>query len=136
MAQSQNYGNALLPEQYIKENKAGIEIVYSPEFITMMPDGQADGSFMSPFSLSDYAKLYPNFQLRMIDGVELSGPKGTGDPNTYFWFRPEDQKLRDDVSEVVKKPRDDGTLSRLSLRFAGADYPSRIDAEAEKDLDR
>jgi polar amino acid transport system substrate-binding protein len=138
LVQNQNSGNALLAEQYIRETGANIEIVYSPEFVTMMADGHADATFMSPFSLASYNKLYPNFQLRMNDGVELTGPKGTpdGDPNTYFWFRPEDKLLRDEVSEVIKKMRDDGTISRISVRFAGVDYPARIDTEAEKDLAR
>jgi ABC-type amino acid transport substrate-binding protein len=138
LVQNQNSGQALLAEQYIRENKADIELVYSPEHVTMLADGHADGSFMSPFTFEANNNIYPDFKLRMIDGVELSGPAGTpdGDPNAYFWFRAEDEKLRDEVSEVVKKLRDDGVISRISLRFTGVDYPARIDTEAEKNLHR
>jgi ABC-type amino acid transport substrate-binding protein len=138
LVQNQNSGQALLAEKYIRENNADIELVYSPEFVAMLADGHADATFMSPFTLIALNETHPNFQVKIVDKTPLGGPKGTpdGDPNTYFWFRPEDTKLRDEVSEVIAKLRADGTLKANSLRFCGVDYAAEIDLEAEKDLTR
>ncbi|MDR2625927.1 MAG: transporter substrate-binding domain-containing protein [Zoogloeaceae bacterium] len=138
VVQNQNSGQALLLEKYIRNNKANIELVYSQEFVAMLADKHADATFMSPFTLNTLSDTYKNFKLKMIDDAILTGPKGTpdGDTNTYFWFRPEDTQLRDDVSAVLEKLRADGSLSKISVKFTGIDYPSKIDTEAEKELKR
>jgi L-cystine transport system substrate-binding protein len=138
VVQNKNSGQALLLEKYIRDNKANIELVYSQEFVAMLADNHADATFMSPFTFDTLSNTYKNFKLRMIDDAILTGPKGTpdGDTNTYFWFRPEDTQLRDDVSAVLEKLRADGSLSRISVRFSKVDYPSKIDTEAEKELKR
>ncbi len=58
--------------------------------------------------------------------------KYESDSNCYFWFRPDDTQLRDDVSTALLKLREDGTLSQLSEEWLGVDYASQIDASSEE----
>jgi L-cystine transport system substrate-binding protein len=138
IVQNRNSGQAGIMEQYIRDNKANIEIVYSPEFVAMLANGLADATLLSPFTLVSLNSSYENFKLKIVNEEAIGGPKGTpdGDPNAYFWLRVDDTKLRDEISEVLTKLKSDGTLSKLSIQFTSVDYPSKIDTEAEKDLKR
>jgi L-cystine transport system substrate-binding protein len=137
VVQNKNSGQANIWEEYIKENNANIEIVYSPEFVSMLSAGHADAMLMAPLLMDNLNKAHKDFKLKAVTGT-IGGPKGSlnNDPNTYFWFRPEDTQLRDDVSAALAKLRADGTLSKISIQFTGIDYISQIDVEAEKNLTR
>ncbi|WP_413729994.1 transporter substrate-binding domain-containing protein [Sodalis sp. RH22] len=135
IAQNKNSGQAGIMEQYIKSHNANIEIVYSPEMLTLLADGQVDAVISPVFNVPQFNAVHKNYKLKYV-GEPVGGVAGTpdNDPNAYFWFRPDDKQLRDDVSAVIAQLRADGTLSRLSRQFLSEDYPARIDLQAEKNL--
>lgn len=137
IAQNKGTGQARIIENYNKEHHANIEIIYSPDFLSLLANGHIDAYLAPIFNVAAANKQFDNFKVKVV-GEAVNGAIGTvdGDPNAYIWFNPEDTQLRDDVSAAIEKLRLDGTLSKLSVQFLGDDYPGQIDQEAEKNLER
>jgi ABC-type amino acid transport substrate-binding protein len=138
VVQNRNSAQAGILQTYIKETGSTIDLVFSAEQVAMLANGLADAYIGPIFLLPHYNKSFGDFKVKWV-GEPVGGPEGTpdNDPNVYFWFRPEDAELRDQVSAAVEKLRKDGSLSAWSRQFFdGNDYPSRINAKTEKELTR
>ena len=69
---------------------------------------------------SDVTKLNKNFS---DDGKDWL--KSVGEPinnsKTYYLYRKDEQKIRDDIDGALKKLKKDGTLSKLAIKWVGYD---------------
>lgn len=110
---------AILLENYNKENDNAIEIVYQ--------NGGANDSVQQVVTGRVAAILSADFTLPLIDTEGLLKQVGPplSESNTLFMFRkddPEQQKLADRVDEALREIKADGTLKKLSEQWLGADY--------------
>lgn len=110
---------AIILENYNKENNNAIEIVYQ--------NGGANDSISQVVSGRVSAILSADFTLPLIDpngDLKLVGP-ALSESNTLFMFRKDDadqQKLADRIDEALKEIKADGTLKKLSEQWLGGDY--------------
>ncbi|SFJ02933.1 L-cystine transport system substrate-binding protein [Paenibacillus sp. UNC496MF] len=110
---------ATLLENYNKSNGDAIKIVYTNgaanDTVSQLTTGRVDATLGADFTLS---LIDPQGKLQSVgDALE--------EADVQFVFRkddPDEQKLADAVDGAVKEIKADGTLSKLSVQWLGADY--------------
>lgn len=60
------------------------------------------------------------------DVVPIENSDEIQDSRAYFLFRKDDTKLKERFDTVLKEMRDDGTLSKLCLKYTKKDYTQGI----------
>ena len=106
---------------YNKEHKDALKIVYSSgaanDTVSQITSGRVDAAVGADFTLS---LIDPQHKLKTV-GNALS------EADILFVFRkndPDSQKLADDIDVALNEIKADGTLSKLSQQWLGADYTS------------
>lgn len=108
---------AVLAEKWNAANGNGINIVYSgagEDTITQIKTGRVDATISTPFAI-DYQNKVVDAQLKTV-GEALSNSK------VYFILNKDNEELKAKVDEALKEIKADGTLSKLSTEWLGADY--------------
>jgi polar amino acid transport system substrate-binding protein len=85
-----------------------------PETYVALSNGEVDAVVQSLPNLAVLVKQHP-------DAFVLGGPVPTDGGYTYLaWVtRPQDKDLRDFISGVIRKMRDDGRLGKLQMKWFG-----------------
>ncbi|MBB6633783.1 transporter substrate-binding domain-containing protein [Cohnella thailandensis] len=114
---------AQIVENYNKEHDNAIKIVYSgsgsADYVTQISSGRVDATIGPDFTLP---LIDPEGKLKSV-GDHLSAA------DILFVFRkddPEEQTLADAIDEAIKEIKADGTLSKLSTEWLGADFTQDI----------
>jgi L-cystine transport system substrate-binding protein len=110
---------ATLLENYNKDHDNAIKIVYTNgaanDTVSQLTSGRVDATLGADFTLS---LIDPQSKLASVgDTLE--------EADVQFVFRkndPDEQKLADAVDGAIKEIKADGTLSKLSIQWLGADY--------------
>lgn len=108
---------AVLAEKWNADNGSSIDIVYSgagEDTITQIKSGRVDATISTQFAI-DYQNKAVDAQLKTV-GEALSNSK------VYFILNKDEQELKAKVDEALKSIKEDGTLSKLSTEWLGADY--------------
>ncbi|MGD0034454.1 transporter substrate-binding domain-containing protein [Paenibacillus illinoisensis] len=108
---------AVLAEKWNADNGNSIDIVYSgagEDTITQIKSGRVDATISTQFAI-DYQNKAVDAQLKTV-GEALSNSK------VYFILNKDEQELKTKVDEALKSIKEDGTLSKLSTEWLGADY--------------
>ncbi|NBD26547.1 transporter substrate-binding domain-containing protein [Paenibacillus glycinis] len=113
---------ATLLETYNKSHDDAIKIVYTNgaanDTVSQLTSGRVDATLGADFTLS---LIDPQGKLESVgDALE--------EADVQFVFRkddPDEQKLADAVDGALKEIKDDGTLSKLSVQWLGADYTQK-----------
>lgn len=120
-------------EEYVQQ---GLKVneVYVKDGVAEMQAGRIDG-MISPLIGVDALKAnYPDIAFKVLPKPFNGTDKCMSDANAYFYFRPEDVQLRNDVSEAVYKLRKSGKASEICKLYYGTDDPfiTDIDTKAEE----
>lgn len=121
---------------YVKENNSTIEVVYSTDLVNDLVAGRIDAIIFPGRQVDLYNKSYDNLKFKAV-GEPVVGSDGCmKDSNAYFYMRKDDEgaQLRNDVSEVLYKLRQEGYLKELSLKWYGTDLTEGIDEESEQEV--
>lgn len=108
---------AVLAEKWNAEHDNAIDIVYSgagEDTITQIKTGRVDATISTPFAI-DYQNKAVDAQLKTV-GDALSNSK------VYFILNKDEEELKSKIDEALKSIKEDGTLSKLSTEWLGADY--------------
>ncbi|NEU64462.1 transporter substrate-binding domain-containing protein [Paenibacillus sp. ALJ109b] len=108
---------AVLAEKWNAANGNVIEIVYSgagEDTNTQIKTGRVDATISTQFAI-DYQNKVVDAQLKTV-GEALSNSK------VYFILNKDEEELKTKIDEALKSIKEDGTLSKLSTEWLGADY--------------
>ncbi|MEK4055613.1 transporter substrate-binding domain-containing protein [Paenibacillus sp. FSL F4-0087] len=108
---------AVLAEKWNAANGNAIDIVYSgagEDTNTQIKTGRVDATISTQFAI-DYQNKVVNAQLKTV-GEALSNSK------VYFILNKDEEELKTKIDEALKSIKEDGTLSKLSTEWLGADY--------------
>ncbi|QOS82373.1 transporter substrate-binding domain-containing protein [Paenibacillus sp. JNUCC31] len=108
---------AVLAEKWNAANGNAIDIVYSgagEDTNTQIKTGRVDATISTQFAI-DYQNKVVDAQLKTV-GDALSNSK------VYFILNKDEEELKTKVDEALKSIKEDGTLSKLSTEWLGADY--------------
>lgn len=118
---------AYLLETYNETAENPIELIYGTGtteiLIKNLEDGRTDAIITTERSVNDINASY-NIKLETYGEALLP-------VYTYYIFAKGDTQLRDDVDEVIKQFRENGTLAQVSIDTMGGDYTQLI-PELEK----
>ncbi|GAA3407345.1 transporter substrate-binding domain-containing protein [Paenibacillus hodogayensis] len=110
---------AVLLENYNKAHDNALSIVYqsgaADDAVSQLASGRVDATLAADFTLS---LIDPQGKLKSVGGALDSS-------EVLYVFRkddPAEQKLADAFDKALQAIRSDGTLTRLSERWLGADY--------------
>ncbi|SMC27637.1 L-cystine transport system substrate-binding protein [Clostridium acidisoli DSM 12555] len=105
-------------ENYNKEHGTKINLIYgSPDTATLiksMEDGKIDAFFSWAQQVDMYNKSFG-------DVLKLEG-EPIYNTDVYQVYRKNESKLKTDVDNALKDMKKDGTLSKISIKYLGADY--------------
>ena len=121
-------------EQYIQENNADINVVYAKDLVGELAAGRADGVAFPRTSVQRWRETYPDLNFYVGANFLNGSDKCMADANAYWYFRKEDEQLRNDISEALYAIRQKGTLLELSQKWFNQDFVSDIDVAAEEQL--
>lgn len=102
-----------------------IELAYSTDkavWYSGINSGLYDAYIATDFDLDTMIKQYGNF---MAYDKNYSVPMGSGtsyNPGTYFIYKQGSDQLQQDIDKATQTLLDNGTLSKLSMKYLGADY--------------
>lgn len=108
---------AVLAEKWNAANGNAIDIVYSgagEDTNTQIKTGRVDATISTQFAI-DYQNKVVDAQLKTV-GEALSNSK------VYFILNKDEEELKTKIDEALKSIKEDGTLSKLSSEWLGADY--------------
>ncbi|PWW35538.1 MULTISPECIES: transporter substrate-binding domain-containing protein [Paenibacillus] len=108
---------AVLAEKWNAANGNAIDIVYSgagEDTNTQIKTGRVDATISTQFAI-DYQNRVVDAQLKTV-GEALSNSK------VYFILNKDEEELKTKIDEALKSIKEDGTLSKLSTEWLGADY--------------
>jgi len=110
---------AVLLQDYNKANNNAINIVYSGsggtnDVIAQLKSGRVDATISTQFAV-DQRNASADAQQKTV-GPAISNSK------VYFILRKDGTELKTKIDEALKAIKKDGTLSRLSTQWLGADY--------------
>ncbi|MDR9748923.1 transporter substrate-binding domain-containing protein [Paenibacillus taichungensis] len=108
---------AVLAEKWNAANGNAIDIVYSgagEDSNTQIKTGRVDATISTQFAI-DYQNKVVDAQLKTV-GEALSNSK------VYFILNKDEEELKTKIDEALKSIKEDGTLSKLSTEWLGADY--------------
>ncbi|WP_413373369.1 transporter substrate-binding domain-containing protein [Paenibacillus taichungensis] len=108
---------AVLAEKWNAANGNAVDIVYSgagEDTNTQIKTGRVDATISTQFAI-DYQNKVVDAQLKTV-GEALSNSK------VYFILNKDEEELKTKIDEALKSIKEDGTLSKLSTEWLGADY--------------
>lgn len=108
---------AVLAEKWNAANGNAIDIVYSgagEDTNTQIKTSRVDATISTQFAI-DYQNKVVDAQLKTV-GEALSNSK------VYFILNKDEEELKTKIDEALKSIKEDGTLSKLSSEWLGADY--------------
>ncbi|EFM11289.1 extracellular solute-binding protein family 3 [Paenibacillus curdlanolyticus YK9] len=106
-------------KKYKEEHKDAYDLIFSSngsnDLVQQIESGRIDATLSTDFALRFYTDA---------DGKEAL--KTVGEPliqsDVLFVLRKDSQELADQLDEAIREVKADGTLSKLSLQWLGADY--------------
>jgi len=105
-------------ETYNKKNNNAIKLVYSSAdnatTVKSVQDGRIDAFISIKRIVESLNKTYGNVIQTVGDPIASS--------NTYYVYRKEDTKLKEDVDGALKTLKANGKLSKISVDILGGDY--------------
>ena len=128
---------ATILQEYIDRTGADIELYYTTDPVSDLQSGRI-AAFISPgrYALS-LNESYEDAQFKYVgDPIDTLADEGSvaSDYNTYFWFRPGDEELRDAVSEAIETLYENGFLLEKSEEWYQDDYISLINKDIEEEF--
>lgn len=110
---------SVLLQDYNKTHNDAIQIVYSGsggtnDVIAQIKSGRADATISTQFAV-DQRNESADAQQKTV-GPAISNSK------VYFILRKDEEELKAKIDEAIKSIKKDGTLSKLSTKWLGADY--------------
>ena len=101
-----------------KAEAIGAEVVYVDtlgETMMMVEDGRVDATINAKGSVDDYLKEHPNARIKIVQTV-------AGEPVAYpIRKTAENEELLKKINKILEGLREDGTLSKLSVKYFGED---------------
>ena len=96
----------------------GATVVYVDtlgETMMMVEDGRVDATINAKGSVDDYLKEHPNARIKIVQAV-------AGEPVAYpIRKTAENEELLKKINKILEGLREDGTLSKLSVKYFGED---------------
>ena len=96
----------------------GATVVYVDtlgETMMMVEDGRVDATINAKGSVDDYLKEHPNARIKIVQTV-------AGEPVAYpIRKTAENEELLKKINKILEGLREDGTLSKLSVKYFGED---------------
>ena len=96
----------------------GATVVYVDtlgETMMMVEDGRVDATINAKGSVDDYLKEHPNARIKIVQTV-------AGEPVAYpIRMTAENEELLKKINKILEGLREDGTLSKLSVKYFGED---------------
>ncbi len=110
---------SVLLQDYNKTHNDAINIVYSGsggtnDVIAQLKAGRVDATISTQFAV-DQRNESADAQQKTV-GPAISNSK------VYFILRKDEEELKAKIDEAIKSIKKDGTLSKLSTKWLGADY--------------
>lgn len=130
--------SAAYMENYIKSTGKNIELVYSTDMVADLAAGRVDCFIVADYLVDQYNEQYKQegIQFKVVGGPIDTNEGVETDKNVYFFLSDGNEEARDAVSEAIYKLREDGTISKLMIKFFGVDYTDKIDVpEEEKQIE-
>lgn len=120
-------------EEYVQQG-LNINEVYVTDAVSEMQAGRIDGTIWPLVAVDALKANYPDISFKVLPEPFNGTDECMSDANAYFYFRPEDEQLRNDVSEAVYQLRKTGKASEICKLYYGTDDPfiTDIDTDAEK----
>lgn len=101
-----------------KAEAVGATVVYVDtlgETMMMVEDGRVDATINAKGSVDDYLKEHPNARIKIVQTV-------AGEPVAYpIRKTAENEELLKKINKILDGLREDGTLSKLSVKYFGED---------------
>ncbi len=101
-----------------KAEAMGATVVYVDtlgETMMMVEDGRVDATINAKGSVDDYLKEHPNARIKIVQTV-------AGEPVAYpIRKTAENEELLKKINKILEGLREDGTLSKLSVKYFGED---------------
>lgn len=101
-----------------KAEAIGATVVYVDtlgETMMMVEDGRVDATINAKGSVDDYLKEHPNARIKIVQTV-------AGEPVAYpIRKTAENEELLKKINKILDGLREDGTLSKLSIKYFGED---------------
>ena len=101
-----------------KAEAIGATVVYVDtlgETMMMVEDGRVDATINAKGSVDDYLKEHPNARIKIVQTV-------AGEPVAYPLRKTaENEELLKKINKILDGLREDGTLSKLSVKYFGED---------------
>ena len=101
-----------------KAEAIGATVVYVDtlgETMMMVEDGRVDATINAKGSVDDYLKEHPNARIKIVQTV-------AGEPVAYpIRKTAENEELLKKINKILDGLREDGTLSKLSVKYFGED---------------
>ncbi len=101
-----------------KAEAVGATVVYVDtlgETMMMVEDGRVDATINAKGSVDDYLKEHPNARIKIVQTV-------AGEPVAYpIRKTAENEELLKKINKILEGLREDGTLSKLSVKYFGED---------------
>lgn len=120
VASQESSEGAKLLHAYDQEHNLGIQFIPinggSAESVNLVVTGRADASLGYIYNIES-AKKDQGYPVKAVGDPVQEVP-------TYYLFRkdPQMQKVADEIDQVLKEMKADGTLKKLSVQYLGADY--------------
>ncbi|WP_420850684.1 transporter substrate-binding domain-containing protein [Paenibacillus lutrae] len=110
---------AVLLQDYNKTNNNAIQIVYSGsggtnDIIAQLKSGRVDATISTEFAVKQRNET--------IDSQQKIVGKAISNSKVYFILQKERTEVKEKVDEALRAIKKDGTLSKLSTKWLGADY--------------
>lgn len=121
---SQGSNTAAILEKYNAEHEEQIEIVYAngvtnDSLYDDVMNGRLDAIVAT-------RKSYQRYNDSFGGGYEINEQSLFSESDAYFMLAQGEETLRDDIDQILKEMKEDGTLTRLSVEYTGSDYNSEV----------
>lgn len=121
---SQGSNTAAILEKYNAEHQEQIETVYAngvtnESLYDDVMNGRLDAIVAT-------RKSYQRYNDSFGGGYEINEQSLFSESDAYFMLAQGEETLRDDIDQVLKEMKEDGTLTRLSVEYTGSDYNSEV----------
>lgn len=119
---SQGSNTAAILEKYNEEHEGKIEIVYangvtSESLYDDVMNGRLDAIVAT-------RKSYQRYNNSFGGGYQINEDSLFSESDAYFMLAQGEETLRDDMDQILKEMKEDGTLTKLSIEYTGSDYNS------------
>ena len=119
---SQGSNTAAILEKYNAEHDNKIEIVYTngatnDSIYDDVMNGRLDAIIQT-------RKVFQRLNNSFGGGYEINEDSLFSESDAYFMLVQGEEALRDDINGTIKKLKEDGTLTKISIEYTGSDYNS------------